>query len=69
VIIDHDNKRILDVLENREKATVLAYLKAGRESGLLSGVVEVTTDMWDGYVEASREAFGDGIALRSTVFT
>jgi transposase len=63
VIIDHDNKRILEVLENREKATVLAYLKAQKESGLLAGVEEVTTDMWDAYVEAAREAFGETVAI------
>jgi transposase len=63
VIIDHDHQRVLDVLENREKATVLAYLKAGKESGVLAAVQEVTTDMWDAYVEAAREAFGDGVAI------
>jgi transposase len=63
VIIDHDNKRVLDVLENREKATVVAYLKAKKESGLLAAVEEVTTDMWDAYVAAAREVFGDGIAV------
>jgi transposase len=63
VIVDHDHQRVLDVLENREKATVLAYLKAGKQSGLLASVEEVTTDMWDAYVEAAREAFGEGIAI------
>jgi transposase len=63
VIVDHDHQRVRDVLENREKATVLAYLKAGKESGLLASVEEVTTDMWDAYVEASREVFGEGIAI------
>jgi len=63
VIIDHDRQRILDVLENREKATVLAYLQAGKQSGVLASVREVTTDMWDAYVEASREAFGDDVAI------
>jgi transposase len=63
VIIDHDHKRVLDVLENREKATVTAYLKAGKASGVLASVEEVTTDMWDGYVEAAREVFGDGVAI------
>jgi len=57
VIIDHTNHRVLDVLESREKARVKAYLEAGRASGLLAGVEEVTTDMWDGYVEAVKEAF------------
>jgi transposase len=63
VIVDHDRRRVLEVLENREKATVAAYLKAGKESGLLAAVEEVTTDMWDAYVEASREVFGAGVAI------
>jgi transposase len=63
VIIDHDHQRVLDVLENREKATILAYLKSRKESGLLSAVEEVTTDMWDAYVEAAREAFGADVAI------
>jgi transposase len=63
VIVDHDHRRVLDVLQNREKATVLEYLKAGKESGLLASVEEVTTDMWDAYVEASREVFGESVAI------
>jgi transposase len=63
VIIDHDNRRVLDVLETREKATVLAYLLAKKEQGLLAQVEEVTTDMWDAYVEAAKEAFGDKVAI------
>jgi transposase len=63
VIIDHDNQRVLDVLENREKATVLAYLLAKKKQGLLAQVVEVTTDMWDAYVEAAKEAFGETVAI------
>jgi transposase len=63
VIVDHDNERVLDVLENREKATVLAYLQQGKQSGLLSQVQEVTTDMWDPYVAAAREAFGPQVTI------
>jgi len=63
VIVDHDNQRVLDVLENREKATVLAYLRQARQAGLLAQVEEVTTDMWDGYVEAAREAFGAAVVI------
>jgi transposase len=63
VIVDHDHQRVLDVLENREKATVLAYLQKKKAEGLLSHVDEVTTDMWDGYVEAAREAFGPEIRV------
>lgn len=63
MIVDHDHQRVLDVLENREKATVLAYLKGAKQSGLLAAVEEVTTDMWDAYVEAAREAFGEGVTI------
>jgi transposase len=63
VIVDHDNQRILEVLESREKAVVLAYLQEAKRTGLLAHVEEVTTDMWDAYVEAAREAFGDKVAI------
>jgi transposase len=58
VIIDHDNHRVLEVLENREKTTVAAYLKQAKDEGLLAQVTEVTTDMWDAYVAAAYEVFG-----------
>ena len=63
MIVDHDNQRVLEVLENREKATVLAYLQQAKAAGLLALVEEVTTDMWDAYVEAAREAFGNDVAI------
>jgi len=63
VIVDHDNQRVLEVLENRDKATVLAYLQQAKQDGLLAHVEEVTTDMWDAYVSAAREAFGAQVAI------
>jgi transposase len=63
VIVDHDNQRVLEVLENREKATVFAYLQQAKRAGLLAHVEEVTTDMWDAYVAAAREAFGDKVVI------
>ena len=57
MIIDHSNRRVLEVLESREKAKVKEYLEAGRTSGQFAALEEVTTDMWDGYVEAVKEAF------------
>jgi transposase len=63
VIIDHDNHRVLEVLEDREKTTVLAYLTKAKQEGLLSQVTEVTTDMWDGYVTAAYEAFGEHVIV------
>jgi transposase len=62
VIVDHDNQRVLDVLENREKATILRYLRQGRQ-GLLAHVEEVTIDMWSPYDAAVREAFGDSVTI------
>lgn len=63
MLIDHTNARVLDVLENREKQTVVQWLKAKKESGLLSALEEVTCDMWDAYVEAPREVFGTSVRI------
>jgi len=63
VLIDHTNQRVLDVLESRQKAVVVAWLEAGKASGLLGELQEVTCDMWDGYVEAIKEVFGPGVRI------
>jgi transposase len=63
VIVDHTNARVLEVLESREKQAVAEYLQQGRNSGLLAEVIEVTTDMWTGYVEAAQQAFGEGVRI------
>jgi transposase len=63
VIVDHTNARVLEVLESREKCVVLAYLARAKSEGVLAHVVEVTTDMWDGYVEAARAVFGMGLRI------
>lgn len=63
MIVDHSNARVLEVLESREKAVVLAYLRRAKADGLLAAVAEVTTDMWAGYVEAAREAFGADVRI------
>lgn len=63
MIVDHDHRRVLEVLESREKSTVRAYLAAAKADGRLAAVEEVTTDMWDAYVEAAREVFGDTVAI------
>jgi transposase len=49
-------------LESREKAVVAAWLSAHKE-GLLAELREVTIDMWDAYAEATREVFGDHVAV------
>ena len=63
VIVDHTHERVLEVLKNRSKETVRDYLQQNRDSGLLAEVIEVTTDMWDGYVEAVREALGEQVRI------
>jgi transposase len=63
VLIDHTNGRVLEVLESREKRVVVEWLTRARESGLLSSLEEVTTDMWDAYVEAAREVFGTTVRI------
>ncbi len=55
MIIDHSNRRVLDVLESREKGCIVKYLRQKKEDGLLAGVEEVTCDMWDAYVNAATE--------------
>ncbi len=63
MIVGHDRRRVPEVIENRENATVRAYLAAAKTDGLLAAVEEVTTDMWDAYVDAAREVFGDRAAI------
>jgi transposase len=54
---------VLDVLENRDQSSVQAYLEAGKASGLLAQLEEVTTDMWDGYVAAVKAVFQDTVRI------
>lgn len=63
MLIDHTNHRVLEVLENRDKASIVAYLTAAKASGLLARLEEVTTDMWDGYVTAVRDVFGETVRV------
>ncbi len=57
MLVDHTNERVLDVLEGRDKDLIVNYLRANKK-GLLQQLEEVTTDMWDGYVNAVKEVFG-----------
>ena len=63
MIVDHTNRRVLEVLESREKAVVVTFLRESQQSGLLAQVTEVTRDMWDGDVTAAREVFGESVTL------
>jgi transposase len=62
VFIDHTNKRVLDVLEGRDKELIVNYLRANK-AGLLASLQEVTTDMWDAYVNATEEVFGKAVRV------
>jgi transposase len=62
-LIDHTNGRVLEILGHRDKQTVVAWLKAGRDSGLLGSLREVTLDMWGPYADAVREVFGDTVRI------
>jgi transposase len=63
VLIDHTNQRVLEVLETREKSALKAWLINGVNSGFLAQLEEVTTDMWEGYTTAAREALGSRIRI------
>jgi transposase len=54
--VDHTNGRVLDVLPERDKDLIVRYLRENKD-GLLANLEEVTTDMWDGYVNAVLEVF------------
>lgn len=62
MIIDHTNRRVLDVLEGRDKDLIVNYLRANK-GGLLAQLEEVTSDMWDGYVNAALEVFGQSFRV------
>jgi len=64
VFVDHTNQRVLDVLEGRDKDLIANYLRTNKD-GCLASLEEVTTDMWDGYVNAVQEVFGQ--AFRVTI--
>jgi transposase len=53
---------VLDVLESRDKDLIVNYLRRNKE-GLFANLEEVTCDMWDAYVNASAEVFGETIRI------
>lgn len=63
MIVDHTHRRVLEILPTREKEALVAWLRAERETGRLSGLQEATTDMCSLFTEAVREAFGERVRL------
>ena len=68
VLIDHSNGRVLDLLEGREKARLVQWLKEQKEKGVLSELKQVTLDMWGPYVGAVQEVFGEEVKITADRF-
>jgi transposase len=49
------------MLPDRDKDSLVKWLRENKSSGLLKQLVEVTTDMWEGYVNAVAEVFGKDV--------
>lgn len=62
MFVDHTNRRVLDVIEGRDKHLIVNYLRTHKE-GLLSELEEVTCDMWDAYANATAEVFGEKVRV------
>ena len=62
MLVDHTNRRVLDVLEGRGKELIVKYLRQNK-GGLFAQLEEVTTDMWDGYVNAAEEVFKESVRV------
>ena len=62
MFIDHTNRRVLDVLEGRDKELIVQYLRQ-HKGDRLAHLKEVTTDMWEGYVNAAEEVFGGAVRV------
>jgi len=63
VIIDHDNGRVLEILDSRDKERLIEYLQQMKEAGLFPHLKEATCDMWEGYVNAVLEVFKEGVHI------
>jgi transposase len=61
VIIDHDNGRVLEILETRDKVALIKYLLEMKKNGLFAHLKEATCDMWEGYANAVLEVFPEGV--------
>ena len=62
VFVDHTNERVLNVLDGRDKNLIVKYLRENKD-GLFAQLEEVTTDMWDGYVNAAQEVFSQTVRV------
>ena len=63
MLIDHSNECVLDMLPDRDKGRLVKWLQQEKRSGRLAQLVEVTTDMWEGYGNAVHEVFGKDVRV------
>lgn len=63
MLIDHSNGRVLEVLKNRDKTTVVAWLKQAKEQSVFAALEEVTLDMYQSYSDAVREVLGPQVRI------
>lgn len=63
MLIDHTNARVLEVLENRDKASLVSWLRQAKEQGVLDHLHEVTVDMWELYTQAIQEVLGQQVRV------
>ena len=57
-----ENTRLIEVLPNRKKSTVLAFLKKIPDE-LQTTIEDVATDMYEGYLNAAKEALGENMEI------
>jgi transposase len=57
-----DGVKILGVLKGREKATVKSFL-ASIPKHLQKTIIAICSDMYDGFINAAQEVFGDNIPV------
>jgi len=67
VIYDLKHGKVLDVLETRVKAVVVAWFRS-QPKAWLAGIRRAAMDMWEAYEKAIREVFGDQVEIVADKF-
>ena len=67
VIYDLKHGKVLKLLENRDKATLVAWFRAQPKTWL-DGIRIVAIDMWEAYRQVVKEVFGDQVDLVADKF-
>jgi transposase len=60
IITDLDTRKILDILENRDKKALIAYFK--EKGKVICERIEIfCSDMWEGYLNTAKEVFPNAV--------